>query len=284
MAFNSRFVSIKSTVEAVYRDSGIDNVDMETAVADTLELLGAIGLTYNYIDKVTDGTDAPLVEVSNFRAYLPYDVQQVIAIRKAVLASNGDILSSQAMVETADLFPSQHTPETTLIPLASTAKAFAFSQDENTDELIVEDKVVVGTVAATIPTGNYTYKIQNEVIYTNFENGYLMIAYRGYPVDEEGWLMIPDDEKYKLALKFHLIYKIDYRRWRAWPEKPAYKALLNDSEQQRDFYVAAARNKAHIPTIDKMEAIKNQYLRSIPKINEHSNGFRTINISERRKF
>lgn len=284
MAFNGRFVSIKSTVESVYRDSGVADINMETAVADTLELLGAIGLTYNYIERVTDGEDAPLVEVSGYRAYVPDDVENIIAIRKADIDGQGSIINTQEMIESSDIFQSQHYPETSLQPLSPTARAFEFSQDENDDSLIVNEMVVAGPVATPPMTGNYSYKIQNGIIYTNFEKGNLMIAYRGYPVDDEGWLMIPDDEKYKLALKFHLIYKIDYRNWRTWPEKPAFKALLNDSEQQRDFYVGAARNKAHIPTIDKMETIKNRQLRSIPKINEHRNGFRTIGIGERRKF
>lgn len=284
MAFNGNFISIKSTVESVYRDSGVSDINMETAVADTLELLGVIGLPYNYIDRVTDGKDMPLVEVSNYRAYVPDDIVNIIAIRKADIDGYGNVINTQAMIESSDLFQSQHMPETSLQPLSPTARAFEFSQDENDDSLIVNEMVVVGPVATPPMTGNYSYKIQNGIIYTNFENGNLMIAYRGYPMDDDGWLMIPDDEKYKLALKFHLTYKIDYRNWRSWPEKPAFKALLNDSEKQRDFYVAAARNKAHIPSIDKMEVMKNMQLRSIQKINEHRNGFRTTGIGERRKF
>lgn len=284
MAFNGRFVSIKGVVESVYRDAEVDEVNMETAMADTLELIGLLGIPYNYIERSTDGVDSPLVEVSNFRAYLPEDLESLISMRKVVLDSNLSIMQSEEMIETSDLYHNiQQISTQDLSYVQPTARAIAFSQAED-GSLVAEDMVVVGPKSVGYQLNPYSYKINNGVIFTNFDKGYICVQYRAYPTDDSGWLMIPDDEKYKTALKFHLIYKLDYRRWRRWPEKPGYKALLNDSEQQRDFYVGAARNKAHIPTIDKMEAIKNRHLRSMPIINEHRNGFKTLNNGERRKF
>jgi hypothetical protein len=284
MAFNGRFVSIKGVVESVYRDAEVDEVNMETAMADTLELIGLLGIPYNYVEMSTDGVDAPITEVSNFRAYMPSDAESLISMRKVTLDQNLAIMQSEEMIETGDLFHNiQQVSTQDLSYVQPTARAVGFSQAED-GTLVTEDMVIVGPKSVGYQLNPYCYRINNGVIFTNFDKGYICIKYRTYPTDDNGWLMVPDDEKYKTALKFHLIYKLDYRRWRRWPEKGGYKALLNDSEQQRDFYVSAARNKAHIPTIDKMEAIKNNWLRSMPRINEHRNGFKTLNNGERRKF
>ena len=125
------------------------------------------------------------------------------------------------------------------------------------------------------------YKLDSGYIYTNFESGYVQVAYRGFPIDASGYPMIPDDPKVKEALKCHIIYKLDWKTWRKNPS-PQNKSIVNDSEQQRNFYVAAAITKSHIPSIDKMESLKRQWLRNGQNINEHSNGFKTSNMQERR--
>ena len=48
------------------------------------------------------------------------------------------------------------------------------------------------------------------------------------------------------------------------------------------FSIGAAITKGRIPSIDEMESIKNNWLRSISKILEHSNNFNTLNQRERR--
>lgn len=184
----------------------------------------------------------------------------------------------------------------TLVLIASTGTMTVTNQTSGqslivTETTIQDDGTLIttsGVVNGERLIGNrlspYTYKINNGVIFTSFEKGFINMQYKAYPIDSEGFLMVPDDEKFRAALKYHIMYKLDFRRWRSNPASPGLKALLNDSEQRRDFYVGAARNKAHIPSIDGMEAIKNQWLRSIPKINHHSDGFASMNKIERRNF
>ena len=284
MAYNNKFISIKAIIESAYRDSGAEEIPFETAIEDAAELVGLIGIPYTYIEKTTDGSIAPLIKVEDYRTFLPEDLVSLVSMRKAILDANGNISNSYPMVESADVyqysrmgtdFPSNYITPGSPMPIME------LNQDGS---LKVEDGIVVGETIRPVSTTAYNYKINNNVLYTDFELGYIVMTYNAFPIDEEGFLMIPDDEKFRNALKYHLIMKHDYRRWRAFPEKPGLKALLNDSEQKRDFYVGAARNKAHIPSIDKMESIKNMMLRSIPKINEHQTGFRTLNKQEQRKF
>jgi hypothetical protein len=53
-------------------------------------------------------------------------------------------------------------------------------------------------------------------------------------------------------------------------------------EQERDWYIGAAQTRGHMPSVDMMESIKNNILRLIPKINQHSDGFASSGSQEQR--
>lgn len=284
MAFNTEFISIKGTIESVYRDSGLDEVNYEAAVEDAFELIRLMGVPYTYIDRVTDGVNAPMITVSDYRATLPTDMAYLISICRLRVDGNFRITSQEEMTETSSLYHYSKINTAEDLNYVNPTANYPVSYIDENGDLITVDGQIVGDVAKVAPYRGYFYKINNNILYTDFADGYIAVSYKGYPLDDDGIIMIPDDEKLKAAIKYHLMYKIDFRRWRAYPEKPGLKALLNDSEQRRDFYVAAARIKAHVPTIDKMEAMKNRHLRSIPHINEHRNGFNSLNSQERRKF
>lgn len=127
----------------------------------------------------------------------------------------------------------------------------------------------------------YEYKINNGFIHTNFEDGkgFIELVYTGYVKDVHGFPMIPDDPKFVEAVRWSLIQNLDYKKWRTGQISDK---VFQYSEQQRDWYVAAARSKASIPSLDKMEAIKNMFLRSIPKVNEHNSYFKYSNVPEQR--
>ena len=91
--------------------------------------------------------------------------------------------------------------------------------------------------------------------------------------------MIPDDPKFKEAIKWSLIKFLDYKKWRVGE---ITDKVFQYSDQQRDWYIAAARSKASIPSIDMMESIKNMYLRSITKVDSHDRYFKYSNVAERR--
>lgn len=285
MAYNNKYKSIKSVIEDAFRDSGVENIDYETAIADTLEIIGLIGVPHTFISKSTNGIDSPVVEVINYRAELPYDLYSLKAIRKVGIDTNSQVLTSEEMIEVTDLFHQTHLNSiNSEINYTAPVSNTIIAELDDDDVLSVEDAYIVGPKIILSKEGPYKYKIQNSIIFTDFKDGYIDIAYNAYPTDESGMIMIPDDDKLSNAVKWNIIYKHDLRKWRAFPEKPGLKALLNESSKERDFYTASARNKAHIPTIDKMEAIKNQWLRSNNDINAHANGFKTLNNIQRRKF
>lgn len=125
----------------------------------------------------------------------------------------------------------------------------------------------------------YEYKINNGYIYTNFETGFIECIYTAFVTDEHGYPMIPDDQRYIEAVRWSLIENIDYKKWRVGE---ITDKVYNHSLQQKDWYVASAKSKANMPSIDQMESIKEMWLRSIPKVREHDTYFKTSNVAEKR--
>lgn len=244
MSYNGRYVSFLKVVEDAYRDSGIDNIDFESAIAWTLDMIRDLGIGAAYIEKNTNGMNGmPIaIEVNNHIAIMPSDLVRLKSIRMVDISSDNEVVSTQEMVETNEHF-------------------------------------YLAGVDNDIDTDNPRYKLDDSKIYTSFSDGYIQLTYLGYPIDESGFPMIPDDSKFMKALRFYIIYKLDWKRWRMNPS-PQNASIKNDSEQQYLFYVAAAKTKYHTPSIDKLEAIKNMWLRNIPSINEHANGFSTVHNRE----
>ena len=129
------------------------------------------------------------------------------------------------------------------------------------------------------PEAQYEYKINDSYIYTNFETGYIEIAYTGFVTDEHGFPMIPDDQRYIEAVRWSVIEHLDYKKWRVGE---ITDKVYNHSQQQRDWYIASAKNKANIPSVGEMEKLKNMFLRSITKVDAYSNYFKYSNVPEAR--
>jgi hypothetical protein len=129
------------------------------------------------------------------------------------------------------------------------------------------------------PEAQYEYKVNDGYIYTNFETGYIEAVYTGFVTDVHGFPMIPDDQRFIEAVRWSLIEHIDYKKWRV--SEITDKVYYN-SQKERDWYVASARNKANTPTIGEMEKMKNMFLRTIQRTDAYSNYFKYSNVPEQR--
>lgn len=122
----------------------------------------------------------------------------------------------------------------------------------------------------------YSYTVNDAFINTNFKEGTIGLAYIGIPIDTEGFPMIPNDEGYKEAMLKYIVMKLKYPEYIAG-RYPLYKELEHDWHK----YCAQARGNANMPSLDEMEAIKNQWVRLLPKMQEHKKFFRKLNSRER---
>jgi hypothetical protein len=67
--------------------------------------------------------------------------------------------------------------------------------------------VCTGNCLFNCPDCKYEYSISpSGVITTNFKDGEILISYLRLPQDDEGFLLIPDDETLKEALTHYVLY------------------------------------------------------------------------------
>jgi hypothetical protein len=247
---NGKYISIKTIIEGVYRDYGFSNdLDWVDALEWAGEVLDLISAPKQYISKVTDGNSelqhpCP-IKIENYRGCLPEDLSSIISVR--------EYTEQIEMLPSADtFFLDRRVPQTTL--------------DTNTDftsPLKVDQNLYCGD--------KIQYKIQNNHIFTSFKEGEVEISYRALPVDCDGLPLIPDNIKYINAVKHYIAAKIAFRMF---IQDKINGQKLQKIEQERDWYIGAATTAGVNPTLDEMESWKNQWLRLIPSINQHSNSFR----------
>lgn len=123
----------------------------------------------------------------------------------------------------------------------------------------------------------YTYTASGGVIKTSFKEGNIQVAYSSLPLDDEGYPLIPDNEKVKLAIRYYIMFM------HMEPLKLIGK-VTNDAfnyvDQKKCFYMGAASSDMKIANIDHVEAIVNTIGRIIMNRNGHKNSFKGAGTQE----
>ena len=124
-----------------------------------------------------------------------------------------------------------------------------------------------------------TYIVDNDYIKTSFVSGKICISYMAFPTDEDCYPLVPDDISYKEAL-FWYIYKKLLLSMATAPENNRNGINYTFADEKWKYYCTQARNEANFPDIDKYESFMNQWVRLIPNINRHDEGFENLNTRE----
>ena len=285
---NGKYVSLKTVIEKVYASNGYTN---ELNIHDCVEWVGSamdlIGAPLAYFDKVG------CINIEDFKGVLPCDLHLVIQTR--------DKDSKSAMLYASDTFHTGYhcanSPDLTVNCTNNncegneTDEVPSTDDDDNTNcnpffnsnpNLTTNTPFAAGN--SSLGTGvsdssELTYTLNNNYIFTSFKSGTVEIAYKAFPTSEDGMPLIPDDTKYIRAVESYLTMKIDYKLWR---QNKLEEKVYRDSEAKWYFDAGAAKNSANMPSYDEMESIKNSFLRSIPKINQHYSSFGLLNNPENR--
>lgn len=116
----------------------------------------------------------------------------------------------------------------------------------------------------------YTYKINNDVIFTSEESGEIEIAYTAMDVDDCGFPLIPDDSKYTRALKayiklqwFGILFDLG-----KIPQQP-----LDKADQEYCWAVGALESSGHRISLDKAESLLNMARNIFNPQNSHHRGY-----------
>ncbi len=143
-----------------------------------------------------------------------------------------------------------------------TFKTTVLKSQFDTDEQVIQDIsykhqpfIPLDGTDLTVPTdycsNNDFYMLDVPYIKTSFDSGTIVVFYKSYRVDDNGWPMIPDNTRYKLALTWYV---------RAALIGMGHKDIANFSYQycmdQFDEYGRIARQEISYPNKDMEERIR----------------------------
>lgn len=113
-----------------------------------------------------------------------------------------------------------------------------------------------GSDIVEVPTGsmNATYKIQGNMIQTSEECMFIKLHYLALPMDEEGFLLVPDIEEYKQALGFYILRQLIGAGFKhpIWNGPPGWQFY----DAQWEKYAGRALGVIKYPDVERMEKLR----------------------------
>ena len=219
-------VSSKQVISKFFRDTRA-NISMESdAVEWIAEALDFIGVTPRLIHKTR------ILEITNYSTRLPDDLQQIEFVH--------------------------YNPDATEETEISEYTHLLFHRSSSYSRRLHHKVVPQNGTQSTI-TQNEFYTVVPAYIKTSFEKGYIALFYKGYPLDEEGYPMIPDHTVIKEALTWFLIMKSSGLGW-------VHPAGLNyiQIEERWLRYCSQARVKLKAFDVEQYRELASSWLKLAP--------------------
>ena len=242
--FNGKYKSINTVIENILRDTDYYNdMNQGDATEWAIRAMELIGAPMVHEEKIST------VPVVNYRAELPVGLRDIVAVR--------DNKSHQTLVATNDEF------------ILNYHDTVADPKEE--DQLLMEDK----------PVRMFAYRAVNGYLFLNAKEGNIDIKHTVFPTDDSGCLLIPDVDRYMMAVEAYIIHKIDSKLAR---RGVISRSIAEESKQEWLWYVSSAHSKIATPNYDEAESMKNQINKIRSDSNAHDYGFEHLNTPTVKKF
>jgi hypothetical protein len=145
----------------------------------------------------------------------------------------------------------------------------ARTQNETVENLKVRDQVSYIDLK--------TYSLNNFSIFTSDINPTLELAYKAFMIDENGYPMIPNNERIIEGCKWFIAEKVAFNLWGAGLMlDKVYQMIKTDA----DFAMASAGTAAITMTPDEMESFTKAWVRLNPILHNHAHSFRFSGVRE----
>lgn len=264
-SFKGNYVSINMIKEKALRMFDFDNVLNNYEIAELLwEFIGRIGDPSILITKITDGVNGPKpIEIINYRGQLPDDMFEIINGTVRDYESKSKLIPSNNPFFLADITASVQVDDN-LSEIGT-----SYNQDDTgevTSQAFDSALIVSGNA---LPIVN-SYIIQNSEIITTMEIGYVEMSYKTFPLDDNGFPMIPDHPKLINAITWAILERTSMK---LLAKNKITEKLYDRIEQKYLFAKSSAINALKLRTIPEMEAFKNRFVRLVPDFNQYGNNF-----------
>jgi hypothetical protein len=250
-----KLTSIKEVISKIGRDLGIGERELpwHDIVEWSAEALKHIGTYYQMEPKKVN------LVVDNYMAKLPCDFFNLIRVTRTIKAFpknsvNIDKLLFEAGVTNGDI--ETNIPMDIIRDLMYVEYDKVDRYDHTGKYMHGNERILNGATNDTIGYNN-DYKIHNGTIRTMFQTGFVTIEYLSFPVDCDGFPMVPDHVSFFDALFWRTVYQLNIRGFE-------FKSrALNDFMLVRSMwnkYCLQARAEANAPDLEMLEQLKNIWL------------------------
>lgn len=255
----TQYTSSKEIINNFFRNTNIsERVNYGDMAFWIFECMGLINHPLQYIPRLVGHLGEEEYALQDYKIKLPVDFHKL-----SLVAINNTLA-----IPATDGF--HYLMDGNCCDIA-TATASSYNFTDNFGNTFSPNALPINTNIIDKP---YTFHINDNYITFNVNEGNVCMAYLAFPLDEEGFPMIPDDVKYKRACSSYLQYKTDYILWR--------NDLLNnnvylESKQEWEWAVASAAAELKMPDQNQMETFKNSMLKMVVRTDEFQSAFRGIN-------
>jgi hypothetical protein len=258
------YVSSKEIINRLYGSTGIqDDISYYDLVNWIYSVMELLGYPMQYIEKATGWRQDSKLDFDNYVFPLPEDFHSLTAM----IINGSQVRYSDSLthrfLDGKCCSPSELPPN-----LRGTFTDNFGNVFDNTKGIAYSPENL-----------DYTFTIKDKIVFTNVKKGKACIAYKAFPIDEDGFPLVPDVEKYKMAIEMFLRMKLDYIAWRNDPDSRGKKALYDDSSREYEWYIASAANHLKIPDEHRMNNLKNQLLKLAPRIQNYENYFKNLSLN-----
>lgn len=121
------------------------------------------------------------------------------------------------------------------------------------------------------------YKIQGSFIYFSVNDREIELSYKSIPLDDEGFPLLLNNTFFIRALELYI--KKQYFTI-LFDLGKISQQVYNNTQQEYAFAVGQCQSNLIKPSLDEFQVITNVLNSMIPKIREHSVGFKTLGIQD----
>ena len=255
----ANYTSSKEVINNFFRNTAYNDLfnlaDGAYWIYECMELIGA---PLQYIPKIIGINGDASYDLQDYRIELPADFHKLVSIS----------------VDGVIALPSQNTFHHLLDGSCCAIDSTAMPMEnffDNFGNMFSPQALPLNTRITANPP-NFT--INSNYITFNIKEGKVCMAYYAFPLDEEGFPLVPDDVKYKRACSSYLQMKIDYILWR---QSMLADKVYMKSEEDWKWNVASASSHIKMPDVNQMEGLRRQLTKMVVRTEDFASGFSNIN-------
>ena len=223
----------------------------DEAAEYALEFIKLLGAPVIYEDKIAN------IELSYHKGEMPCDVLTINGVRYLDTDEEGRKNQPIALRESTNVY--HIDPQ-------------EFTNESNTDF----------DLRGNHRRTEFTYSIQRGIFFCSMREGSVEISYKGISLDEDGYPLIPDNEKVLLGMEYYILSRYLEPLWMMGKITDKVFEYVN---KKRYFYMPSAFTALTMPSIDLMETMMNSLNRLVINTTAHQNFFKKMGEKERiRKF